>query len=269
MMKNKVFLHIGLGRSGSDFLQKKIFSQISNINYIDRYNSKKFNNYRINLFYNPFFNVKNKTKFKIKKKTLISSENFFNPDYELNLLKYKIKEIHKNPYIILVLREPFSHLVSTYKYSVKNAILWRNLDEIFDFGNTRRARNMSSNVVFYKNFYDYKMLINYLKNNFTNVAIFKFEKIFKSHVSMNNFLSIISKRFKFRHKISFSAKNYNKINSSFSDLELKKKRALNFMKENKLVSKKRIKSSYFNEFYSTKFKKKFISSLNFDYEKLF
>ena len=58
----KVFLHIGLGRSGSDFLQKKIFSNLLNVNYFDRYNSKKFDKFRINLFYNPFFNLKKKEK---------------------------------------------------------------------------------------------------------------------------------------------------------------------------------------------------------------
>ena len=40
---NEVFIHIGLGRSGSDFLQKKIFPNLKGIKYVDRYNSKKFN----------------------------------------------------------------------------------------------------------------------------------------------------------------------------------------------------------------------------------
>ena len=157
MSKKEVFIHIGLGRSGSDFLQKKIFSKISNINYIDRYNSKNFDKFRIDLFYNPFF-YSNKHNLSFKSKTLISSENFFNPEYKLYELKNKIQHIVKNPYIILILREPFSHLISTYKYSVKRGNLWRNIDECFDFNCTRRARNMSQNTVFYLNFYNYDIL---------------------------------------------------------------------------------------------------------------
>ena len=95
MSQYKIFLHIGLGRSGSDFLQKKIFSNLYNINYIDRYNSKTFNKFRINLFYNPFFNIKNEITFKVQRKSLISSENFFNPDYKLNELQKKLEQLIK------------------------------------------------------------------------------------------------------------------------------------------------------------------------------
>lgn len=269
MSKYKIFLHIGLGRSGSDFLQKKIFSNLSNINYIDRYNSKTFDKFRINLFYNPFFNIKNKTKFKVQRKSLISSENFFNPDYKLNELQKKIRAIDKNPNIILVLREPFSHLVSTYKYSVQNGSLWRKIDDIFDFNITRRARNMAHNIIFYKNFYNYKLLINFLREKFERVDIYKFEKIFYSYETMYDFLKLLEKKYNFKYKSSFSKKNFYKINSSFNNTELAKKRILNFKKENRIFNPKNFKNSYFENYYSLNFKKKFINSLNFNYEKLF
>lgn len=268
MLKNKIFLHIGLGRSGSDFLQKKIFSKIYNVNYIDRYNSKDFDKFRISLFYNPFFENK-KSKFLFKSKSLISSENFFNPEYKLHELKKKIKYIHKNPNIILILRDPFSHLISTYKYSVQKGTLWRNIDEYFDFNYTRRARNMSQNIIFYMNFYNYTMLIKYLKVNFDNVNIFKFEKIFSSYESMIYFRNTLEKKFNFKFKTKFSKKNFYKINSSFNDVELKKKRILNFRKENFFINSKVLKNTYFENFYSSRFKNKFLNSLNFDYEKLF
>ena len=269
MKKDKVFLHIGLGRTGSDFIQKKVFPKILNIKYIDRYNSSKFDKFRINLFYNPFYNIKKKIKLNIKNKTLISSENFFNPDYNLNELKKKINDIYKNPHIILVLREPFSHLVSTYKYSVEHGNLWQCIDDIFDFNSTRRARNMSNDIVFYKNFYNYKLLINYLKNQFKNVDIFKFEEIFESYESMNNFLFLLNEKFNFKHKLKFSKKNFGKINSSFNNLELRKKRIINFKRKNNFSSSKKINGPYFNKFYSAKFKKNFLTSLNFNYDKLF
>jgi len=268
-LKNKVYLHIGLGRSGSDFLQKKIFPKISNIKYVDRYISQKFNNFRINLFYNPFFNIKRDCKFSIKGRTLISSENFFNPDYSLNQLKEKINNFSKSPHIILVLREPFSHLVSTYKYSVTHGNLWQTIDDIFDFQNTRRARNMSNNIVFYKNFYDYKILINFLKNQYKFVEIFKFEEIFYSYQSMNNFLNILKNRLNFDLKITFNKKNFLKLNSSLDDKEVEKKRIKNFKKTNNFILNSNLKNTYFEAYYTKNFKKKFLDSLNFNYAKLF
>ena len=265
----KVFLHIGLGRSGSDFLQKKIFSNLLNVNYFDRYNSKKFDKFRINLFYNPFFNLKKKEKFEIKSNSIISTENFFNSDYKLNELIIKIKEVYKKPQIILILREPFSHLISLYKYSVQNGLLWRSLDETFDFEKTRRARNVSNNIIFYKNFYNYKLLIRFLKKNFTKVEIFKFEKIFSSYEEMKKFVSFTEKKFGFKYKSRFLKKDFYKINPSSNNFIIQKKRIFNFKKDNNNFFLKEINKLYFKNFYSLKFKKKFINSLEFDYEKLF
>ena len=55
LKRSNFFIHIGLGRTGTDYLQRKIFPKLQGIKYIDRYNSKRFNKYRINLFNNSEF----------------------------------------------------------------------------------------------------------------------------------------------------------------------------------------------------------------------
>ena len=40
---------------------------------------------------------------------------------------------------------------------------------------------------------------------------------------MNNFLFLLNEKFNFKHKLKFSKKNFGKINSSFNNLELRKK----------------------------------------------
>ena len=79
-------------------------------------------------------------------------------------------------------------------------------------------------LFFTKIFIITKLLINYLKNQFKNVDIFKFEEIFESYESMNNFLFLLNEKFNFKHKLKFSKKNFGKINSSFNNLELRKKK---------------------------------------------
>ena len=48
---------------------------------------------------------------------------------------------------------------------------------------------------------------------------------------MNNFLFLLNEKFNFKHKLKFSKKNFGKINSSFNNLELRKKRIINFKRK--------------------------------------
>ena len=254
---NEVFIHIGLGRSGSDFLQKKIFPNLKGIKYVDRYNSKKFNQLRIKNFYDPHFNINNKSFYKTNKKILFSSENFFNPEFDLSSLIKKIHFFGYKPKLIIILRKPFDHLISTYKYSVKNSLIWKRLDEYFYFGKTKRARNITPDAIFFETFYNYKLLITNLKL-FFNVEVFYFEKVFKSYSSMNNFIVKISKFTKSKFNNRFKIKDFKKINQSLKDNSIRQKRIKNFKISNKIILKKyKVSDDYFEKIYTVKFKKKF------------
>tara|TARA_B110000444_G_C18654067_1_gene507517 strand:- start:13 stop:837 length:825 start_codon:yes stop_codon:yes gene_type:complete len=254
---NEVFIHIGLGRSGSDFLQKKIFPNLKGIQYVDRYNSKKFNQFRIKNFYDPHFNINNKSFYKTNKKILFSSENFFNPEFDLNSLIKKIRFFDYKPRLIIILRNPFDHLISTYKYSVKNSLIWKRLDEHFYFGKTKRARNVTPDAIFFETFYNYKLLITNLKL-FFNVEVFYFEKVFKSYSSMNNFIVKISKLTKSKFNNRFKIKDFKKINQSLKDNSVRQKRIKNFKISNKIILKTyKVSDDYFEKIYTVKFKKKF------------
>ena len=260
---NEVFIHIGLGRSGSDFLQKKIFPNLIGIQYLDRYNSKKFNQLRIKNFYDPHFNINNKFFYKTNKKILFSYENFFNPEFDLNSLIKKIQFFGYKPKLIIILRNPFDHLISTYKYSVKNSLIWKRIDEHFYFGKTKRARNVTPDAIFFETFYNYKSLITTLKLSF-NVEVFYFEKIFKSYLSMNNFIEKISKFTKSKFNNKFKIKDFKKINQSLEDNLIKKKRIKNFEISNKIILKKyKVSDNYFDKIYTKKFKKKFSTLIQY------
>tara|TARA_B100000965_G_scaffold406818_1_gene449131 strand:+ start:3232 stop:4047 length:816 start_codon:yes stop_codon:yes gene_type:complete len=266
LKRSNFFIHIGLGRTGTDYLQRKIFPKLQGIKYIDRYNSKRFNKYRINLFYNSEFRFEKKNMFSIKKKTLISTENFFNPENYLEDIIRKINYFYPKPQIILFLREPFQHLVSSYRYSVDKGMLWRRLDEYFEFEDMRKARNMTPNKIFFKNSYRYDEIIKILKKHFI-VHIFKYERVFKSFESMNKFITVLNKITKSSFKGKFTKKEFKRINVGLRDNELKKKRIINFKKDHIFPLKKiSINSDYFTDFHTQNFKTKFYKNIKKNYK---
>jgi len=104
----RIFLHIGLIKTATTFLQSHIFNNLNDVNYVDR-NA----------------NLNSKNIISEKGIYLISNEgisgNPFNSKQEMNYYQQftcaieRIKEIYSNPKIICCFREPSSFIQSTYK----------------------------------------------------------------------------------------------------------------------------------------------------------
>ena len=260
-----MFLHIGLGRAGSSYLQKKVFSNFKDINYISRYNSKSFDKKRIKLFYDPTFFSQKKY---IKNNTFVSTENFFHSITSINKLTYEIDCLCKDPKIIIILRNPLDHLISTYKTGVISGNLWMRIDDYFNFEKTSRARIIEPNKIFSKSFYEYNKLIKLLKKRYV-VKVFYYEKIFKNHTSMNNFIKDLSNFFQKKYIGEIKEKDFYKINSSLNEKFIKNLRIQNFKKVNgKAINKLSLSKNYFESYISNSFIKKFHSDIKYRYKKI-
>jgi hypothetical protein len=250
-----MYLHIGLGRAGSTYLQKKIFPNFKGIKFLSSSNSKIFDKKRIDFFYNPLFIPKNKY---IGKKLLISTENFFHSKTSLIKLINEINLFSKKPKLILVLRNPKDHLISTYKNIVKTGNIWMRIEDHFNFSDTFRSQLIEPNMIFDKSLYEYDKLIFELKKNF-KLKIFIFEKIFKDYHSMQNFIQELSEIFDTKFSKKFKQDDFNAVNKSItSKNEIIKMRIKNYKLYNsKSYKKVELNTDYFKEICSKEFLDKF------------
>ena len=250
-----MYLHIGLGRAGSTYLQRKIFPNFNGIKFLSSSNSKTFEKERINFFYNPLFIPKKKFS---GEKLLVSTVTFFHSKTSIAKLINEINLFSEKPIIIIILRNPIDHLISTYKNLVKTGNLWMSIEDQFNFNDTYRSQLIQPNMIFDKSLYEYDKLIKELKKKF-RVKIFIFEKIFENYTSMRKFIDNLSEIFQTKYNKNFKIEDFNPINqSTYSDIEIKEKRIENFKLNNaKIYDKLKIKEDYFNKIYSKKFLIKF------------
>ena len=103
-MKN-VYVHLGYPKTGSTFIQKKIFPQFKNFKIFDMFNNKRLRTFDIFLLDEKEFNV--------KKNKLI---NFINKEFENN----------KN---IIITNESYLH--SNYFFNIKINNIIRRFKKIF------------------------------------------------------------------------------------------------------------------------------------------
>ena len=117
----EIYLHIGLHKTGTSFLQKVIFPKINGID-----------------FYNPKLNDLKNIKPKIK--TLISNESLAGQPYSFNQTdRYKtlnfIKKLYPNANIIFVKRNPKNWINSLYKQYIRGGGVYsfqKWFNDIFD-----------------------------------------------------------------------------------------------------------------------------------------
>lgn len=255
-----MLIHIGLSRAGSTYLQNVIFPNFKKCKYINLFKHDKL---RLNFFYNYNFLLKKKFK---QKFDILSCENFLNPYTNINLLVSRLKYFeptkkNKKIEILLILRNPFEHLLSLYNYSVINGNIYEKLDDVFDFKYMPFASNMNKKKAFTMSFYDYLSLEKNLKQHF-KVHIFWHEDIFKNEKNIILFQKklskLISKKFQILQNKHFNKKNRNR-NPSSTYENIKKKRILNFRREK---NNSHLDKEYFSKRYSNKFKNKFITLFN-------
>lgn len=156
---NKVYLHIGLHKTASTFLQHHVFPLIPEIEYQD--DISKFINYKF-----------------IKKENtiLISNENISGTPYHQGQTYFQqfkrslqlIKDIYKNPYLIVSFREPSAFIYSNYKQYLHEGgtIEWQ---QFFSLDH--------KNTLLDKEDFFFSKFIDYLADNFEprQLLIYNFE----------------------------------------------------------------------------------------------
>lgn len=149
----QIFFHLGLPKTASTFLQRKVFPNLQDINFFKK---RRFHQYK-------YINVKNASN-----NYLFSSEF----DFELSNKLKEISGTHPDAGIILVFRKHGNWLESKYKYYIrKNG--YKDLRQYFDFNKNQGVLKMD-NLHYYekirlieKYFYKPPLILFYeeLKNN--------------------------------------------------------------------------------------------------------
>jgi hypothetical protein len=153
----KIFIHVGLHKTGTTFLQKNVFQNIKNVNYF---------NHNSNLFDFLSFSLK---KDKIN---LISHENFSaSPIYQdagniRFIIAEKLNILFPNAKIIIGTREIDSWLQSMYRQTIKN-------------GNHKNFIEWKNNLE--KDYWNIQKYIDHLKELFPEVYEYKMKDLKKNN----------------------------------------------------------------------------------------
>jgi len=179
----KLYIHIGLPKCGSTFLQHVLFPEICKINNLEYFrNNKKITKKIFRHQLNTIF--KNKIeKLQIKKDTLVSWEKlvgyedpFFWSKYSENNLKFFGNDSH----IIIVIREPKEFLSSIYlEHCVQKHYFPR--PDFYFLNNKTYSEELQQKKFSLKNF-SYQKLIKLYKSKFKKVSIIKFENLFDEEI---------------------------------------------------------------------------------------
>ena len=223
----KLYIHIGLPKCGSTFLQHVLFPEICKISNLEYFrNNKKITKKIFRHQLNTIF--KNKIeKLQIKKDTLVSWEKlvgyedpFFWSKYSENNLKFFGNDGH----IIIVIREPKEFLSSIYlEHCVQKHYFPR--PDFYFLNNKTYSEELQQKKFSLENF-SYQKLIKLYKSKFKKVSIIKFENLFDEETYYQLFKMSTSQKKKFK----IFLKNYKKtkINESYSSTIVKFLRYFNY-----------------------------------------
>lgn len=116
-VKKEVYFHVGLGKTGTTYLQYRVFPKLKGIKYIQRTNYREFKYVKL---------IENSTR----KKFLVSNEF----DKQLEEEAHKIASKYPGAKIIIVLRRQDSWIASQYRRFVKNGFAG-SFEEFIDVEN--------------------------------------------------------------------------------------------------------------------------------------
>lgn len=195
----KLFLHIGLHKTGTTFTQREIFQKIANKNIhyygpdLGIYNKKLFNRYVLNIL--------NKNKTKKNKKIIVSHEVLLQKkkndfEFEKNIQEIKINFKKFNPIIILSLRYQPDWIVSIYKDALRHGYFIMNFEKFI-----KSKKNFNLEKI------DYVKLVKLLIKSFgkNNIHFIFYEDL------KNNKKSLVDKYSRiFKEKINYKNINFQK-----------------------------------------------------------
>ncbi len=194
------FVHIGIGRTASTFLQNKIFPYLNDIQYLGK-TDKDYPRWLIDWQYADEFsfdpeNIKASIQSipKTNSKQLISSESFSMYGGYFKTVVERIPAVLECPKIIYVLRDPIQHIISRYNHGYFHENFNAPINDCLDFNR--------SPLMFYKRkpiylpdlFYTEQ--IEWLNKRFgeENILILKYENMVKKPLhffsDLANFMEI-------------------------------------------------------------------------------
>ena len=185
-MKKKIFLHIGLYKTGSTFLQENIFKEIKKDDYkifLKYYNSYIYNElFKINHLNRDIKSLK-KYLSELKENNLIISNeglfgNFFDGFKENKKRMENYEKIFNNPIYIIFIREQSELLFSFYKERIKHGLKVNFNNFLSSESINLESKKINPQKIDYKSF-DYNIILkDYLKLPKDRVFIFTFEDFF-------------------------------------------------------------------------------------------
>jgi len=171
------YVHIGLQKSASSFLQENVFPKISKLKKLEYfYNDNNTKNVK-NFFYND---IVNDLSFLQKKNYLFSNEALFGLSWLHKDIYYcfkKCKEIFdKQQNIIIVIRKPSQIINSLYSQRLFQGFNLKLVNENYKNIKLNNKKNFTSLNVKDLDYFD---ILEKYKSHFINVSIIKFEDIHK------------------------------------------------------------------------------------------
>lgn len=231
------YIHIGLPKCASTFLQYEIFPAIAKILGVKFVNNSSLTKIELKKHYlRVYFNQKIK-KVKLSRNSIISFEKlvgYEDPYYWENFSNKNLKAFGMNNHIIIIIREPEAFLSSLYL----EECIQKNFfpDPKYFFLKKENYTTQSGMKKFSIEDFDYIKLIKFYKKKFRKVSVIKFEDLFDLKIFVKLFnlndkqAYALSKAVSFKKKINTSyltstvmiLKIINKI-LSFFDLSLQLK----------------------------------------------
>jgi len=170
-----LFVHVGLGKCATSYLQEFLFPKISSIlNYKYFYPNAKFLkqidylNYKAHPFESKKIQFPNKSLISLE---ILSGDLFYNPHYYKKASEINSRIFSKKTNIIITIREAESFLISVYSELLGNMFTIKQKDYFVTKKNFKKENNYFFN---YKKL-SYEKLISFYVNKFDCVYVVKYE----------------------------------------------------------------------------------------------
>ena len=199
---NNFFVHVGPGKTATSWLQKKIFPNTKDINYLGR-TGKILDELFLNWSYlDDYMFSKQQDQLKIEllarikqnKINLLSLEPFSRAGGIIWNQAHKIHKIIPTAKIIMVLRNPIELIKSFYKYNVMNDNFFLNIENIIDW-NRRPHVFYKRRPIYIPDFYYNEIIAIYNELFGTdNICILEYEELTTSPTNffkrLGNFMEV-------------------------------------------------------------------------------
>jgi hypothetical protein len=184
-MKNNIYIHMGYGRTGTTWLQDKVFPAISGLRYLGK-REGDYPDWLINWNYLDRLVLPRETdwirdhinKAREVANVLISSEAFTQTGGIVDQIE-RIKAVAECPKIILVIRDPVDLVVSKYRRLFKVGFLKEPIEHYLDY--SPRPFDLVRRKRLYLHDYVFPLVIERLFQEFNpqNTLVLKYELLVK------------------------------------------------------------------------------------------